>query len=503
MPADPSPSPANDSAAELARRYDTIAYAAQAQAQTHPAHLAMVATLLGRAPPPVATCTVLEIGCADGTNLLPMAVALPDAHFTGCDLSGQSIAAATRAVAELGLRNVTLVQQDLRTLVDAPGTYDYIIAHGVYSWVPEPVREALLALAARRLSPQGVMFVSFNTFPGCHVRQAIWEILHAHVDALPNPADRLDAARTLAALLAEPGRTQSETDELLRQEFGKIAEKSDSALFHDDLAMTNQPFHFREFTGAISRHGLAFVAEAKLSMMTPAGLSPRIAQWVEGMDLLTREQYLDYARLRRFRQSIIGHANAPLKSTSIDERLAGMHAAASIALVRAVAEGNAFGGDPAAASRDARAMRELLEWLVAASPRSVAMNEATAWHAHNSPGATRSAAAILVDACFAEMVDLHVHPPQLAATASARPEAGAVVRWQIARQPMVTNLRHETLRIDDPLARSLLAALDGTRTHEHLNAFMAAALPPAERASAPARVATYLSNFALHGLLRA
>lgn len=503
MPADPAQPAVPDSAADLARRYDTIAYAAQAHAQTHPAHLAMIATLLGRTPPPVATCKVLEIGCADGANLLPMAATLPHAQFTGCDLSGQAIAAATRASADLGLTNVTLLQQDLRTLLEASDTFDYIIAHGVYSWVPEPVREALLTLAAERLSPHGLMYVSFNTFPGCHVRQATWEILHAHVDALPTAAERLDAARNLAALLAEPGMAQNETDGLLRAEFGKLATKSDSALYHDDLAVPNQPFHFREFTASLARHGLAFVAETKLSMMTPAGLSPRIAQWVAGMDLLAREQYLDYARLRRFRQSIVGRADAPVNTDNIATRVAGMHAAASIALVRAAAEGTAFAGEPAAGSPEVRAVRALLQWLVAQSPRAITMADATAWIARTSPGAPRSAATILVDACYAGMVDLHVHPPELAAQASTRPEASALVRWQIVRQPGVTNLRHETLRIDDPLARGLLAALDGTRTHDELDALMAAALPAAERATASARVATYLSHFALHALLRA
>ncbi|MEO6564409.1 MAG: class I SAM-dependent methyltransferase [Casimicrobiaceae bacterium] len=503
MSADPTQLDLPDAAAELARRYDTIAYAAQAHAQTHPAHLAMVATLLGRSPPPVATCRVLEIGCADGANLLPMAATLPRAQFTGCDLSGHAIAAATRLANDLGLTNVALLQQDLRTLLGAPGSFDYIIAHGVYSWVPEPVREALLTLAAERLSPQGLMYVSFNTFPGCHVRQATWEVLHAHVDALPTAAERLDAARSLAALLAEPGVAQNETDGLLRAEFGKLATKSDSALYHDDLAVPNQPFHFREFTAALAPHGLAFVAETKLSMMTPAGLSPRIVHWVAGMDLLAREQYLDYARMRRFRQSVVGRADAPVNMDDIATRVANMHAAASMPLVRTAAEGTAFGGDPAAASPDLRAVRALLQWLVEQTPRAIPMADAAAWHARNFPGASRSAATILVEACYAGVVDLHVHPPPLAAQASARPEASALVRWQIARQPGVTNLRHETLRIDDPLARGLLAALDGSRTHDELGALLAAALPAAERATAPARVATYLSHFALHALLRA
>ncbi len=150
----------NDESNEIARKYDTIAYAAQSNAQSHPAHLATVAQLLGLMPPPVATCRVLEVGCSDGANLLPMAVSLPGAQFVGCDLSGQAIALARRAVLELDLSNVALVQCDLAMLPDDFGTFDYIVAHGVYSWVPAAVRDALLALVAKRLARNGVLRAS-------------------------------------------------------------------------------------------------------------------------------------------------------------------------------------------------------------------------------------------------------------------------------------------------------------------------------------------------------
>lgn len=492
-----------DSAPALAERYDTIAYAAQAHAQTHPSHLATIATLLGMLPPPVATCRVLEVGCADGANLLPMAVALPHAHFTGCDLSAQAIARAAGAAADLGLSNVTLLQQDLRELTDTSATYDYIIAHGVYSWVPAPVREALLALAERRLAPNGVMFVSYNTFPGCHVRQVAWEILHAHVDALPTVRERLDAARALSAMLAEPGATQTDNDAFIRAEFAKIATKSDSALFHDDLGVPNQPFYFREFAAALAPHGLAFLAEAKLSLMTSVGLAPQVAQFVAGMDPLTREQYLDYARLRRFRQTLVRRASASVLPTTLEARAADMHAAAAMALVRASAERPEVPGDTTEGNVDSRAKRALMYWLVAQAPRSVSMAEATAWHQKHAPTGARSAVTLLVEACFAGMVDLYVQPPALAAQPSSRPRASAMVRWQVARQSGVTNLRHESLGIDDPLARRLLAVLDGTRSHDELVAFVADALPGTERDTAAARVSTYLSHFALHGLLSA
>ena len=493
--------PPSNPGPDLALKYDTIAYAAQANALTQPSHLATIAILLGRVPPVVATCHVLEVGCSDGANLLPMAAALPHAHFTGCDLSGQAIASATRAAADLCLSNITFLQQDLRSLPGSGEKYDFIIAHGIYSWVPALVRDALLALAARRLARNGVMFVSYNTYPGCHVRQATWEILHAHVDALPTARERLDAARMLAGLLAEPGVAQTESDGLLRAEFAKLATQTDSALYHDDLAVPNQPFHFREFAAALARHGLAFMAEAKLSMMTTAGLSPRVAQFVAGMDLLTREQYLDYARLRRFRQSLICHADAPTTAAGIDVRIAPMHAAATTALLRAAAEGKAFDRDVTAAGPDTRATRMLLQWLVEMAPRSVAMADVDAWYRTHAPTGAQSPAVLLVNACYGGMVDFHVHPPAFAVRPSVRPKASSVVRWQIARQSSVTNLRHETLRIDDPLARSLLAALDGSCTHDDLANVIALTLPVAGRADAAERVATYLSQFALHALL--
>ncbi len=496
----------NDVNLEIAQRYDTIAYAAQSNAHTHPRHLATVATLFGLEPPPVPTCRVLEVGCSDGGNLLPMAATLPDAHFIGCDLSGAAIALAERARAELGLSNVTFVQQDFAAFHDAPATFDYIIAHGLYSWVPAPVRDALLALAAARLSPGGVLFVSYNTYPGCHVRQAAREILRHHVDSIAEPKARVAAARALAALLAEPGTTQTETDALLRQEFQKFATKGDSAVFHDDLGVLNDPVYFHEFAAHVARHGLAFLAEAKLSMMTAAGLSPGVQQLVSGMDRLAREQYLDFARFRRFRQSLVCRADAPVAGADPALRSARMHVAASMPMVRAAAEGRAFADEIAPTSPNARATRAVLRWLVAEAPRVVPMAEVIAWQRMHAPADVTDARplpSLLAEACYAGTVDLYAYPPPLAAAAGERPTASAVVRWQAARQPSITNLRHETMRIDDPAALRLLVRLDGTRDHAALIDAFAAEFPAAERALADERLRSYLAGFALHGMLAA
>jgi len=148
---------------------------------------------------------VLEVGCNEGANLIPMAVSLPAARLVGCDLSPRALDGGRRTIDALGLANVTLVEGDLATLAPAHGHFDFIVAHGVYSWVPPDVRDALFALAAQRLARDGILYVSFNVLPGCRIRQAAWDVLHHHVDRIENAHARLDAARELARLVAAGG----------------------------------------------------------------------------------------------------------------------------------------------------------------------------------------------------------------------------------------------------------------------------------------------------------
>lgn len=488
---------------ELAEKYDAIAYAAKANAPSHPARLCTVARLLGIDAPAVATARVLEVGCSDGANLLPMAADLPYATFIGCDISPRAVAQARAGAAALRLSNATFVERDLATLADDDTPLDYIVAHGVYSWVPRPVRDALLEVARRRLAPNGILFVSYNVYPGCHVRQAAWDMLHHHVDGIADPREKLAAARELAGILAEPSVAQTQTDGLLRQELARIATQIDSALFHDDLARPNDPVWFRDFAAHVAAHDLTYLGEATLSMMTAAGLTSRVQQLVSGMDRVAREQYLDFARLRRFRQSLVCRADAQASPQSLPDRVAAMHAMASMQLVAAVREGRAFTQDPTPADPNVRAIRPVLKWLAELAPRVVPVAQILA-HAELSAGAADTRGArpfgqLLAEAHYGGSVELFAHPPALAAVPGERPVASRIARWQDG--PVITNLRHEPLTLDDPIARALLRALDGTRTHDELAGLLAPLLPPHERAAARARVDTYLRDFAMLGLL--
>jgi SAM-dependent methyltransferase len=450
-------------AAALAARYDAIAYAALPHPLTHPDRLATIASFLGVHAPPVAACRVLEVGCNDGANLIPMAVGLPAAQFVGCDLSPRALAAGRRIVADLGMPNVSLVEEDLTALSPAHGSFDYIIAHGVYSWVPAAVRDGLFAMAAQRLAPNGVMFVSFNALPGCRVRQAAWEILHFHVDRIADPRERLDAARKLARMLADGGENVHAGDAALRAELRATAERSDSDLFHDDLAVPNDPAYVSDFIAHAARFGLRYLAEAELHTMSGAGISADARTLLSAQNPADREQYLDFFRMRRFRQSLLVRQDAPRDPASHLSRVMTMHVAADPSLLRAAAAGKvaqiARDLDPAAGGGGP--VRKVLETLVAQSPAALPIAELQAQMGASAPA--RPLAAVLTDAFVSGIVTLHRHPPRLVAEAGPNPRASPLARLEARTRDTVTNLVHTRVALPDANARQLLALLDGTR----------------------------------------
>ncbi len=144
----------------LRKSYDDVPYPDLSYSRTHPDRLATLGTILGLQPAPVTNCRVLELGCARGANIIPMAYGLPNSSFVGIDFSAKQINYGQIAITSLGLQNIKLVQADILSLTDDIGEFDYIIAHGVYSWTPEAVREKLMAICKRNLAANGVAFVS-------------------------------------------------------------------------------------------------------------------------------------------------------------------------------------------------------------------------------------------------------------------------------------------------------------------------------------------------------
>ena len=461
--------PDDDATLRIRAAYDAVDYDCSAYPASHPDRLATVATLLGVEPPALSTCRVLEIGCGDGTNIIPVAAAWPDAVIVGCDLSARAIEHGRQLARDLGLRNVLLLQADIRALPDDLGAFDYIIAHGFYSWVPPDVRDALMALISARLSPTGVAYVSYNALPGGRIRQIAWDALHFHTDHIPDPRERLAAARSLLRLMAEPQLAHWKPDEMLRAEFAILAGSSDSSLLHDDLAIPNDAFHFHEFEAHARHHGLTFLGEAEAHSMSGAGLASAMKQLVSQHDRITREQYLDFVRIRRFRQTLLTKAPSVSDFRFVTGRVARMRGTAASSLIMSMAEAETRGQPRASALGNGEPLvHQLLLWLAELSPRTVSVAEIAEWRTRQASRSDRPTDALLAEAYVGGVVELYLRPAAPATSVSERPVASPVARAMAVTRARVVNLRHEMVNLSDPFARRLVPLLDGTRNRRTL-----------------------------------
>src|SRR4051794_10191932 len=156
--------------------YDEVRYSNYPYAQTHPDRLATIAGMHGVPAPELDGARVLELGCGAGGNLLAMAGAPPRLRALGVDLAASGIDAGGEAARAIGIGNGGVRQGGIAALTDGqPGEFDYVIAHGVFAWVPEPVRDALLQCTHSRLAADGVAYISYNANPGGFMRRALRE----------------------------------------------------------------------------------------------------------------------------------------------------------------------------------------------------------------------------------------------------------------------------------------------------------------------------------------
>lgn len=425
--------------------YDLVRYPTHPRSQTHPDSLAAVATLFGMKPAPVTRCRVLELGCGDGGNLLPMAYALPESEFTGIDLAPGAVAEARAAADAIGLRNTRLIVQDLRELSGKSGEFDYIIAHGLYSWVPDHVREHLLSICRECLAPAGVALISYNCYPGGHLRQMFRGMLRYHVRGIEDPEAMLAEARRFLRFFLEARMLSPEWQALADREARAMLDRDDAGLFHDDLAPINHAVWFHQFAGHVGRHRLQYLGEAEPYEMFD---HRNVLSWLEG-GVLETEQHLDFLKARRFRQSLLCHAGVPLDRGAGPERMDCFFFAASGREV-------AMATEDTPAGMVAQALRDVF-------PLPVPFEELLPY-----AGGLEALREILFSLVASGFADLHVHDFPCADSLSAHPRASALARYQAQRSNSVTNLCHMVVELDDT-ARETLLLLDGTRTPEEID----------------------------------
>jgi methyltransferase-like protein/2-polyprenyl-3-methyl-5-hydroxy-6-metoxy-1,4-benzoquinol methylase len=463
--------------------YDLIPYPDYTFPQTHPDRLAAVATLLGLRPPAVQTCRVLDLGCAAGANLIPMAEELPGATFVGVDLSRRQVEAGREAVAALGLTNVELRHQGLLDCQPGSETFDYVLCHGVFSWVPPEVQEHILAIARASLRPDGVAYVSYNTLPGWHIRGMIRDMMLYHVRRFAEAPRQIAEARALLDFLAASVPTEANPyGQFLRAELERLRKEPDSYLFHDYLEEHNEPVYFHRLVERAAAHGLRYLADADLYTMDPRNFPGQVGPTLEraSADWVQLEQYMDFLRNRMFRQSLFGHADQSPRYRMEPEVLEPFFVGSPLRPTAPQVDLHATVREDFRTSSGATGwtshpiVKATLVVLGEEWPRLLPFPEvcsrARARLGGEAAGEDRrlvGEALLRLATITGDLVELRLRPLPLTMSPGDRPRARRLARWQAAAGRPVTNLKHEQVNLDD-FARQVLPRLDGEHTREEV-----------------------------------
>ncbi|HVO90214.1 MAG TPA: methyltransferase regulatory domain-containing protein [Casimicrobiaceae bacterium] len=473
--------------------YDEVPYISLAFPQTHPFHLATLAKMLGVAAPDVETCRVLELGCASGDNLIPMAQGLPNARFVGLDLSQRQVERGAQAVRTLELDNIELRQADILSVDESYGKFDYIICHGIYSWVPKVVRDKILSISNVNLTPTGVAYISYNTLPGWHLRGMVRDMMTYHSNRFEGAATKIFQARALIDFLAQSAPTDTPYGMALRHELEMIRNQPDSYLYHEHLEVVNEAFYFHQFAQAAQEHGLQFLAEADFSAMLVSNFSPQVADTLRKVasDIVHMEQYMDFVRNRTFRQTLLVHADLPINRALNGSVVEGLHVSSiaqpvskAMSLAQGVPEqfrapnGRSLNTSNAITKAAFVALAErwplgyMFEDLVRAAR---ARADADAGKPAADAIRAKDAEILGIDllTCYtAGIIELRAKAPRMTTTPSHRPRASPYARLRAGQPGNLVNLRHEPVN-PDVFTRHLLMLLDGTRDRDAIVAGLA------------------------------
>ena len=494
--------------------HDRIHYPGGAWEHSHPDRIAANARMFGLSPAPVERCRVLELGCGAGGNIVPMAYGLPGARFLGIDVAARPIEIGRGLATALGLANIELRRCDILDLPADLGEFDYIIAHGVYSWVPAPARGALMSAFARHLAPDGIAYLNFNALPGGHFRELVRDLMRFRLAVYDDPEAHGEDAVRFVRQVAGAQPEGSPYRQILEDELGRIERNPPGVLFHDDLVPAHQAFHFRAVVEHAARHGLRYLCEARPADVH-AGRYPEPIQAALrrfGGGRIAREQCLDFLVCQMYRCSLFCREAATLAPVGDFDTMQGLRAATPVR--RAVASVDFTDGiavsflalDGADLRIDDSTAKAALVLLAERWPASVGVEPLlrdARRHAGRAgrptPFERREFAEFLATNHAMGFVDLHTWEPPMVTSPGVRPLASTLARIQIERGTRVTSLRHRQVEIDDSVAAATLVRLDGTRDRATLHEDLSR-VSPAGPVALP-DIETVLSGLAYHCLL--
>lgn len=260
----------------------------------------------------------LDLGCGFAHSTVVNAAAFPHAEFHACDFNPAHIEAARRRAARLGAGNVVFHEASFEALFeqDLPA-FDFIVMHGIYSWVDADVRRVVRALISRRLAGEGIVYLSYNCQPGWSAEAPLRKLMFE----LAQAADGGIEARTGKAIsgmqaLGNPSFRYFRDHPSVTDALAALTKDPIDYLAHEYLNGTWDIHYSVDVMDQMAEAGLTYVGSATLADNHPTLLMDRQAAETIAAMPNPRLRHLaeDFAVNRRFRRDVFVRGARPNRS---------------------------------------------------------------------------------------------------------------------------------------------------------------------------------------------
>lgn len=462
----------------MTNSYDQLIYSGLPRPESHPLHLSSIAKLFGVNSKDLSSSRVLELGCGTGSNLIPLAERWPESVFLGIDLSGKQIDLGKKIIQELNLKNIELRQESILDFSKNSGQFDYIICHGVFSWVNKTIQDKILNIFSKHLTIDGLGYLSYNALPGWRAKGAIREMMQYHTTDIADPQEKALQAKALIKFLSESqSDPQNPYGQILQNCFKELQSAPAHYLFHEYLEQENQAFYFHEVISRLESAGLAYVADSQFALMTTVDLPQDTQNLLEGLSNRAKlEQYLDFIRNRKLRESIICRHPKKIVYPALKSDLSNFYLSAEFVSEEELG----LEKDKVTAFRTSQGGEiktnnpltvEALRILHNSWPRQIKVNSLISEAASILNLRIESAEGEIQRLNFEEeiflfysanLVELELYCYNATADYRNLPKVSAIARYQSLRQERITSLRHKAVQLES-IVRQILFLLDGSR----------------------------------------
>jgi len=470
--------------------YDRIPYLGRAHQQTHIEKIATIPHMFGLKYPSIHRTRVLELGCGDGTNILNMAYMLPNSDFVGIDGSNVQIERGRKSKEIAGLKNIRLIHSDLRKIGTELGMFDYIICHGVYSWVPEPVRKHILNICKKQLQPNGIAYISYNALPGWRMFGMIRDMMRYHVRNIDDDSRKIEQS---IAMLQFVGQHQldplSSYGSFVREQMNHLSKSTSEYLFHEYLEDCNQAFYFHEFVDDIANVGLQYLGETDFTSMNNIHYPAQTQELLNEIsnNIHSLEQYMDFLRFRRFRCSLLTHDNLSInREVTLDPftdahfTLTSLHSYEYNLPSRDILNNllkHVYIDSHNKHLNEIPIFAQCLTSIFEAWPKYIHFNDICAQvekkqELELTQQERVEIAALLQTLILQNEMSIHLLQPEIAASISDTPKASPLSRAQIRYQNGISTQHHTMISLRDSWTHTLLPFLDGEHNIKDLLSLM-------------------------------